>query len=40
MNASKERKRGAMLSYATIVVNTLIQLFYTPFLISKPAGSK
>ena len=33
MNDSKERKLGAILSYITIAVNTLIQLLYTPLLI-------
>ena len=30
---SKERKIGAILSYVAIVVNIIIQLLYTPFLI-------
>ena len=33
MNESKERKRGAILSYVSIIVNTIIQLVYTPLLI-------
>ena len=33
MNNSKQRKTGAILSYVSIVVTTLIQLLYTPFLI-------
>lgn len=33
MNDSKERKSGVILSYASIAVNTLIQLLYTPLLI-------
>jgi len=33
MNESKERKAGAILSYISIIVNTLIQLLYTPFLL-------
>lgn len=33
MQESRERKLGAMLSYVSIVVNTLIQLLYTPLLI-------
>ena len=33
MNESVERKTGAILSYVTIIINTLIQLLYTPFLI-------
>lgn len=28
-----ERKKGAILSYISIIINTLIQLIYTPFLI-------
>jgi len=35
MSDSKQRKRGAFLSYVSITINTLIQLLYTPFLISK-----
>ena len=33
MNDSKQRKTGAILSYVSIIVNTLIQLLYTPLLI-------
>lgn len=33
MNDSAQRKTGAILSYVTIIVNTLIQLLYTPLLI-------
>lgn len=33
MNDSKNRKIGAILSYATIILTTLIQLVYTPLLI-------
>lgn len=33
MNESKERKLGAILSYISIIVSTLVQLVYTPFLI-------
>lgn len=33
MNESRERKIGAILSYVAIVVNTCIQLLYTPLLI-------
>ena len=33
MEESKQRKFGAILSYVSIVVSTLIQLLYTPFLI-------
>ena len=40
MSASKERKSGAILSYITIIVNTLIQLLYTPILIRKLGQSE
>ncbi len=33
MNDSNNRKIGAILSYVSIIANTLIQLIYTPFLI-------
>ena len=33
MTESNQRKAGAILSYVSIIVNTLIQLLYTPFLI-------
>ena len=33
MNESSERKKGAILSYLSIIVNTIVQLLYTPFLI-------
>lgn len=33
MNDSKQRKIGAILSYVSIIISTLIQLLYTPFLI-------
>lgn len=33
MNDSKQRKVGAILSYISIIITTLIQLLYTPFLI-------
>lgn len=33
MNNSEQRKKGAILSYISICINTLIQLLYTPFLI-------
>ena len=33
MNESKQRKVGAILSYISIIVSTLVQLVYTPFLI-------
>ena len=37
---SNQRKIGAVLSYATIIANTLIQLLYTPFLIRKLGQSE
>lgn len=33
MNLSKQRKYGALLSYGSIIINTLIQILYTPLLI-------
>ena len=33
MDDSKERKNGTMLSYVSIIINTIIQLLYTPLLI-------
>lgn len=33
MNNSKERKRGAILSYLSIILSTVVQLVYTPLLI-------
>ncbi len=33
MNDSSQRKAGTLLSYVSIIVNTLIQLLYTPLLI-------
>lgn len=33
MNESAQRKSGAILSYVSIIVSTLVQLVYTPFLI-------
>ena len=35
-----QRKSGALLSYISIIVNTLVQLVYTPFLISKLGQSE
>lgn len=35
MRNTNQRKAGAILSYVSIIVNTLVQLLYTPFLISK-----
>ncbi len=40
MNESKERKLGAILSYVSIIVTTLIQLLYTPFLLRKLGQSE
>ena len=40
MSESRERKLGAILSYTSILVNTLIQLFYTPFLLRKLGASE
>lgn len=40
MNESVERKRGAILSYVSIIVSTVIQLVYTPFLIKKLGNSE
>ncbi len=33
MSESKERKTGAVLSYASIIISTVVQLIYTPFLV-------
>ena len=33
MNDSEQRKSGAILSYVSIILATLVQLIYTPFLI-------
>ena len=40
MEESKNRKIGAILSYASIILNTIIQLIYTPFLIKKLGQSE
>lgn len=40
MSVSQQRKIGAVLSYITIVINTLVQLLYTPFLVSKLGQSE
>ena len=40
MRVSQQRKAGAVLSYVSIVANTLVQLLYTPFLISKSGQSE
>lgn len=40
MSDSKQRKLGAMLSYISIIASTVVQLFYTPLLISKLGQSE
>ena len=40
MTEGKQRKLGAMLSYVSIIASTLVQLIYTPFLISKLGQSE
>ena len=40
MSDSKQRKTGALLSYVSIIVSTLVQLLYTPFLISRLGQSE
>lgn len=40
MKVSRERKLGAVLSYVAIFANTLVQLLYTPFLVSKLGQSE
>ncbi|MBO6195198.1 MAG: oligosaccharide flippase family protein [Bacilli bacterium] len=40
MNESQQRKNGAILSYISILVSTLVQLLYTPFLITKLGQSE
>lgn len=40
MSESSERKSGAVLSYVSIFINTLIQLLYTPLLIRKLGQSE
>ena len=40
MSDSKERKSGAILSYISIIASTIVQLLYTPFLISKLGQSE
>ena len=40
MNNSKERKLGAVLSYVSIIISSLVQLIYTPFLITKLGQSE
>ena len=40
MKKSNQRKAGAILSYVAIIANTLVQLLYTPLLISKLGQSE
>ena len=40
MTESKQRKLGAILSYVSIIASTLVQLIYTPFLISRLGQSE
>lgn len=40
MNDSNQRKFGAMLSYISIIVSTIISLLYTPFLINNLGQSE
>lgn len=40
MKISRQRKIGAVLSYVSIVASTLVQLLYTPFLVSKLGQSE
>ena len=40
MGNSNQRKTGAILSYVSIIASTLVQLLYTPFLISKLGQSE
>jgi len=40
MNDSKQRKLGVILSYGSIVLSTIIQLLYTPFLVGKLGSSE
>ena len=40
MNDSKQRKLGVALSYVSIIASTLVQLLYTPLLISKLGQSE
>lgn len=39
-NNSKQRKRGAVLSYVSIIINVLIQFIYTPLLIRQLGQSE
>ena len=40
MKENKERKLGAILSYVAIIANTLVQVLYTPFLVSRLGQSE
>ena len=40
MDESKQRKIGVVLSYASIIISTLVQLIYTPFMIRKLGQSE
>lgn len=40
MSNSKQRKNGALLSYVSIIVSTIVQLLYTPFLIRMLGNSE
>lgn len=40
MNKINERKSGVILSYCSIIISTIIQLIYTPFLIKKLGNSE
>ena len=40
MNESNERKRGAILSYVSIILSTVIQLLYMPLLIRMLGSSE
>lgn len=40
MKKNNQRKMGAVLSYVSIIVSTLVQLLYTPFLIDKLGQSE
>lgn len=40
MSDSRQRKIGALLSYAVIIINILISIFYTPFLTNKLGQSE
>lgn len=39
-NSAKERKMGVLLSYLSIILNTIVQLAYTPFLIKSLGQSE